>query len=335
MITIEKFLGLGTTEIVQHFKDMGYTQLSQIFKHRNFAGNYNLTSGHTTYPLDKVLPVIGIEDKNGAITSIYPSYWGTRKDGGTLYIDLDPSKLSALGNNHGSIKLPELHLDYTIYDNTTKITRAIIKTDNRGCGVYEQSAYWIGKDEIFDKRPEYTRFGLGLHYDCSVQTVIEHIEDLYNAAATLGAKAQEFCNRAFNGELKKEIENVTGEIISFEQSGIHHMEFTYYLTSCVEEGMDFSDLAVLCAGSGIGVCSKTAMQTQKIMRSHGDLDIKEFAKKFREYFDKRPKLSKDDKISKAYADFAKRMRALRPLIASEYGLNASDLPDIVVNGKKL
>ena len=335
MITIENFLGLGTTEIVQHFKDMGYTQLSQIFKHKNFAGDYDLKTGHTTYPLDKVLPILGIEDKNEAIISIYPSYWGTRKDGGTLYVDIDPSKLSTFGNNSASTKLPNLHLEYRLYDSPTKLTRAYVSSDNRGHGVHEQSAYWIEKDKIFDTRPEYTRFGMGLVYDCNAKTVIEHIDDLYKAAATLGVKAQEFCNRAFGGELKKEIENITGETVKFEQNGMHHMEFTYYLTSCVELGMDFSDLAVLCAGCGIGVCSKTAIDTQKIMRKCGDLDIKEFAKKFREYFNNRPKLSKDDKVSKAYADFAKRMKSMRPFIAAEYGLEASDLPDIVINGKKL
>lgn len=335
MITVERFLSLNTKELVQHFKDLGYTQLSQIFNHKDFAGNYDLKTGHTNYPLDKVLPILGIDDSNNAIVSIYPSYWGTRKDGGTLYIDIDPSKLNTIGNNNASIKLPNLHLDYSLYDNATKLTRAYVSSDNRGHGVHEQSAYWVGKDEIFDKRPEYTRFGMGLTYDCNAKTVIEHINDLYKAAATLGVKAQEFCDRAFGGELKKEIENITGETVKFEQNGMHHMEFTYYLTSCVEEGMDFSDLAVLCAGTGIGVCSRTEIETRKLARSCGDLDIKEFAKKFKEYFDKKPKKSKDDKIAEAYADFAKRIKNMRPFLAAEYGLKSSDLPDIVINGTKI
>ena len=334
MITVERFLGLNTKELVQHFKDLGYTQLSQIFNHKDFAGNYDLKTGHTDYPLDKVLPVLGIDDSNNAIVSIYPSYWGTRVDGGRLYIEIDPSKLTT-SNNPKTPKLPNLRLEYHLFDNASKLTKAHISSNHGTAGVYDQSAYWIAKDEIFDKRPEYTKFGMGLAYDCNIETVAKHIEKLYEAAETLGVKAQEFCDRAFKGELKKEVEDITGETIKFAQNGMHHMTFTYYLTACVEDGMDFSDLAVLCAGSGMGVCSNTELQTQKIMRSCGDVDIKEFVKKFREYFDKRPKKSKDDKIAEAYADFAKRIKGMRPLLAAEYGLKSSDLPDIVINGTKL
>ena len=336
MITIEEFLGLSTKEVLKHIRSLGYTQISEIFKNPDFESKYDFSKRADIYPpLEKMLAVLGIEDKNGAITDMENWYSETRSGGGKIYITVDPSKLTSL-NNPAGISIPELELEYQLYDTSKRITQVHIYSDYRKSGVFDKSAYWIGEDLIFDRRPEYTKFGLGLVFDHEKQSVIDHIKDLYEAARTKGATAQSFCDRAFSGELKKGIEDLTGEYVPFMEYGMHHMMFSGFLELCVEEGLDFSDLVALCAGQGIGVCTDTMQKTIGIIRGRPNTDsTKEIADKIKQFFKNRGVVTKEKRVSNAYTDLISAVLKMREVIASQHGINSSDLSDIIINGTKI
>ena len=260
-----------------------------------------------------------------------------RSRGARITLTVDPSKLVLFSNVSSTVTIPELYLEYDLWDTARKITKVHIKAERNRDGVFDRSAYWISEDKVFDTRPEYTKFGLGLGFDCSNQTVIDHIADLYHAAETKGKIAQNFCDRTVNGDLKKEIENLTGENIPFRNFGMHHMFYCGNFAECIEEGLDFSDLAALCAGEGIGVCENTMIEAEKVWRS-GDPNetLKETATRIKEFFNSRKGVkSKAQIIQEAYLDLADSIRRTRNMIASRYGLSASDLDNITIDGKTL
>ena len=335
MITIETFLDLTNRNILKHFASLGYTQNSDIFRHPDFKDKYDFSTGKTTYPpKDKALAILGIEDPNDVVESLWGNNSGVRTHGGYFVIELDPNKLQA-GNKPSGITFPKLMFEYKLWDTSKKISRVYIKSASHGGAVFGKSPYWIGSDEIFDTRPEYTNFGLGLSYDDDVQTVMGHILDLYDAANTKGRIAQDFCDRSFAGELKSEIKKLTGEDIPFRGSGMDHSKFCGYLEWCVEEGLDFSDFVALCAGSGIGVCGNTMMKTMPIIRDESK-DLKQTAQAIKNYFSQTAGTQTKAKIlTEAYTDLTERVKVARQLVASLHGLAEADMDDIVINGKKL
>ena len=339
MLTVEEFLALDCKGVVKHFADLGYTQLTNIFNHKDFAGKYSFKTKKEVYPaIEKRLAVLGIEDKAGAIMDLYGYNSTIRTHGAYITLTIDPSKLVLFSNVSSMVTIPELYLEYDLWDTARKITKVYIKADRHKDGVFDRSAYWISEDKVFDTRPEYTKFGLGLEFDCSNQTVVDHIADLYHAAETKGKIAQNFWDRTVNGDLKKEIESITGENIPFRNFGMHHMIYCGFFAGCVEEeGLDFSDLAALCAGEGIGVCGNTVIEAEKVLRS-GDPNetLKETATRIKEFFNSRKGVkSKAQIIQEAYLDLADSIRGVRNMIASRYGLTASDLDNITIDGKTL
>ena len=335
MITIEAFLGLTCKDILKHFASLGYTQNSDIFSHPNFKDKYDFSTGKTTYsPKDKMLEVLGIEDPRNSVESLWGNNSTLRTHGGYFVITLDPNKLQ-VGNKPAGIALPKLMFEYHLWDTSKKISRVNIKSESHGNGVFDESPYWIASDQIFDTRPEYTKFGLGIAYDYSTQTVSEHIADLYNAANTKGRKAQEFCDRSFAGELKSEIKKLTGEDIPFNRSGMDHSKFCGYLEWCVEEGLEFSDFVALCAATGIGVCGNTMMKTISLIRDESK-DIRQKAQAIKNYFSQTAGTkTKAEILTEAYTDLSEQTKLIREIVAKKYGLAEADMSDIVINGKKL
>ena len=337
MLTVEEFLALDCKEVVKHLTSLGYMQLSRIFNHQDFSGKWDFKINKEVFPaIEKRLAVLGIEDKAGAIMNLYGYNSTTRTHGAYITLTIDPSKL-VLSNISSDVTIPELYLEYDLWDTARKITKVHIKADRHKDGVFDRSAYWISEDKVFDTRPEYTKFGLGLGFDCSNQTVIDHIADLYHAAETKGKIAQNFCDRTVNGDLKKEIESITGENIPFRNFGMHHMIYCGFFAGCVEEGLDFSDLAALCASQGIGVCGNTMTEGVKVLRAGNPNEpIKETATRVKEFFSSRKGVkSKAQIIQEAYLDLADSIRGARNMIASRYGLTASDLDNITIDGKTL